>query len=132
MRAEARLLTEPGRIDGNDYGRLVPLAKALRADECPRGETVVYRALLKRILDRAYALAYGHAARYWARLGEISGSGVGLLLIDAEGRIRAWNRRLEEIYGLPRDEALGRLLREVFPLHTIRRIERELDAFGDG
>jgi hypothetical protein len=62
--AEDRLLAEPGRIDGNDYGRLVPLAKALRADECLRGETVVYRALLKGILDRAYARAYGHAARY--------------------------------------------------------------------
>ena len=60
----------------------------------------------------------------------LESSGVGLLLIDVEGRIRAWNRRLEEIYGLPREEALGKLLREVFPLHTIRRIERELDAVG--
>ena len=77
--AEARLLAEPGHIDGNDYGRLVPLAKALRADECQRGETVVYRALLKGILDRAYARAYGHAARYWARLGEIADSGINLL-----------------------------------------------------
>jgi hypothetical protein len=57
--AEDRLLAEPGRIDGNHYGSLVPLAKALRAHECPGGETVVYRALLKSILDRAYARAYG-------------------------------------------------------------------------
>jgi len=95
--AEARLLTEPGRIDGNDYGRLVPLAKALHADECPRGETVVYRALLKGILDRAYARAYGHAARYWARLAEIAGSGVGLLPLpsqeDFEAEIRARHGR---------------------------------------
>jgi len=62
----------------------------------------------------------------------LESSGVGLLLVDAEGRIRAWNRRLEEIYGLPREEALGRLLSEVFPLHTIRRIERELAAVGPG
>ena len=60
----------------------------------------------------------------------LESSGVGLLLIDAEARIRAWNRRLEEIYGLPREEALGRLLRDVFPLHSIRRIERELAAVG--
>ena len=46
-RFEDRLLAEPAGIDGNDYGRLVPLAKALREHECPRGETVVYRALLK-------------------------------------------------------------------------------------
>ena len=95
--AEARLLAEPGRIDGNDYGRLVPLAKALRADECPRGETVVFRALLKGILDRAYARAYGHAARYWARLGEIAGGGVGLLPLpsheDFEAEIRARHGR---------------------------------------
>jgi PAS domain S-box-containing protein len=60
----------------------------------------------------------------------LESSGVGLLLIDAEGHIRAWNRRLEEIYGLPREEALGKLLRDVFPLHSIRRIERELLAVG--
>ncbi len=95
--AEARLLDEPGRIDGNDYGRLVPLAKALRADECPRGETVVYRALLKGILDRAYARAYGHAARYWARLGEIADGGVSLLPLpsheDFEAEIRTRHGR---------------------------------------
>jgi hypothetical protein len=44
----------------------------------PRGETVVYRALLKSILDRAYVLAYGHAARYFARLAEIASGGVSL------------------------------------------------------
>jgi two-component system NtrC family sensor kinase len=60
----------------------------------------------------------------------LESSGVGLLLIDAEARIRAWNRRLEEIYGLPREETLGKLLREVLPLHSIRRIERELAAVG--
>ncbi len=95
--AEARLLAEPGRIDGNDYGRLVPLTKALRAQECRRGETVVYRALLKGILDRAYARAYGHAARYWARLGEIAGSGVSQLPLrsheDFEAEIRARHGR---------------------------------------
>jgi len=87
--AEARLLAEPGRIEGNDYGRLVPLAKALRDHECPRGETVVYRALLKGILERAYARAYGHAARYWTRLGEIAGSGVGLLPLPSHGDFEA-------------------------------------------
>jgi hypothetical protein len=95
--AEDRLVAEPGGIDGNDYGNLVPLAKALRTHECPRGETVVYRALLRGILDRAYARAYGHAARYWARLGEISGSGVSVLPLpshaDFEAEIRARHAR---------------------------------------
>ena len=77
--AEARLLTEPGRIDGTQYGSLVPLAKALRNHDCPRGETVIYRALLKGILDRAYARAYGHAARYWSRPKAIATGTTGLL-----------------------------------------------------
>ena len=95
--SEARLLAESGRIDGNLYGSLVPLAKALRAHECPHGETVVYRALLKGILDRAYARAYGHAARYWARLGEIAGCGISLLPLPSheefEAEIRARHGR---------------------------------------
>mgnify|MGYP001432829456 CR=1 FL=1 len=95
--AEARLLAEPARIDGNHYGRLVPLAKTLRAHECPRGETVVYRALLRGILDRAYVRAYGHAARYWARLVEIARSGGTLSPLpsheDFEAEIRARHGR---------------------------------------
>jgi len=95
--AEARLLAEPGRIDGSDYGRLVPLAKALRTYECPRGETAVYRALLKGILDQANARAYGHAARYWARLREIADSGAALLPLisheEFEAVIRARHGR---------------------------------------
>jgi tetratricopeptide (TPR) repeat protein len=92
--AEEKLLTNPGGIDGGAYGSLVPLAKALRNHDCPRGETVIYRALLNGILDRAYARAYGHAARYWARLREIANSGVDLLPLsppdafDAEIRAR--------------------------------------------
>lgn len=95
--AEARLMTEPGRIDGTQYGSLVPLAKALRSLNCPRGETVIYRALLKGILDRAYARAYGHAARYWSRLQEIAHGTNGLLPLSShdefEAEIRARHGR---------------------------------------
>lgn len=61
----------------------------MRAYECQRGETVVYRALLKGILDRAYARAYGHAARYWARLVEIAGSGISLLPLPSQEEFEA-------------------------------------------
>jgi len=81
--AETRLLAAPGHIDGNRYDILLPVAKALRAQDCQRGETVVYRALLKGILDRAYARAYGHAARYWSRLREIADGGVSLLPLQS-------------------------------------------------
>ena len=54
-------------------------------------------AFLTDYQDAAYARAYGHAARYWARLGEIAGSGVGLLPLpsheDFEAEIRARHGR---------------------------------------
>lgn len=77
--AESVLLAEPARIRGDDYGTLVPLAKTLRERKLWRAETVVYRALLTGILDRAYARAYSHGARYWTRLREIADMGVSLL-----------------------------------------------------
>lgn len=76
--AEARLLSDPGHVDGSHYASLVPLAKALCAHGRLRGETVVYRALSQAILERGYARAYAHAARYWARLVEIAASGASL------------------------------------------------------
>lgn len=45
--ADARLASDAGRIDGSRYESLVPPAKALRSHDCPRGETAVYRVLLK-------------------------------------------------------------------------------------
>jgi len=85
--AEARLLASPAQLDGNDYGRLATLAKAFRIHECTRGETVIYRALLNNILDRGIARAYGHAARYWTRLGEIAGSGESLLPLSSHDQL---------------------------------------------
>ena len=70
--AESALLASPGKIDGQEYPWLVPLAKALEAHECWAGATGVYRALLDAILNRAYARAYGHAFKYWERLGVIA------------------------------------------------------------
>ncbi|MCC7123121.1 MAG: hypothetical protein IT493_16330 [Gammaproteobacteria bacterium] len=49
----------------------------------------MYRALLTGILDRAYARTYRHAARYWTRLREIAGTGVGLLPLQPHGDFEA-------------------------------------------
>lgn len=87
--AEARMLAEPARIDGNNYPALVPLAKDFRAHECWLGETVVYRALLCGILERGYARAYGHGARYLARLREVANSGVGLMPLQSHEAFEA-------------------------------------------
>jgi hypothetical protein len=87
--AEARLLAEPGQIDGTQYDSLIPLAKALRNHDCPRGETVIYRALINGILERAYARAYGHAARYWSRLQQIANGNTGLLPLSSHDEFEA-------------------------------------------
>lgn len=76
--AESALLAAPGRINGQDYPWLVPLAKTLEDHACWAGATAVYRALLDAILNRAYARAYGHAFRYWQRLEAISERGANL------------------------------------------------------
>jgi hypothetical protein len=70
--AELALVEHADRINGNDYGQLVPLAESLDACGLLRGCTACYRALLLAILARAYARAYGHAARYFKKLGEIA------------------------------------------------------------
>jgi hypothetical protein len=106
--AEAVLLAGPARIDGDDYGVLLPLAKALRERELWRAETAVYRALLTAILDRAYARAYGHAARYWRRLREIADIGAGLLPLqphaDFEASIRTRHARKASFWAHVKDK----------------------------
>jgi hypothetical protein len=90
--AESRLLVDPAVIDGRNYPEMVPLAKSLRKLQCDRGETAVYRALLRAILERGYAKAYGHGARYLARLREIATDGLALSPLEPhavfEGEIR--------------------------------------------
>jgi PAS domain S-box-containing protein len=61
----------------------------------------------------------------------LESSGVGLLLVE-DGKILAWNRAVEGIYALPRDQAIGHPLGEVFPLHLVRAIEREVQAVSPG
>ncbi len=109
--AEAILLADPARIHGNDYGSLVPLARLLRERELWRAETAVYRALLTGILDRALARAYGHAARYWARLREIADTGVDLSPLgphtDFETMIKSRHPRKAAFWARVKDQRQG-------------------------
>lgn len=95
--AEAALLREPATINGRDHGTLVPLVNALeRRGLCP-GATVVYRALLVAILERACAPAYHHAAKYWDRLAALAPSCTGSKHLESPGefeaRIRTQHKR---------------------------------------
>ncbi len=87
--AEARLVGEPARLDGRNYGELVPLAKAFQAQDRPLGEVVVYRALLLSILERGHAPSYGHGARYLMRLRELASAVDGAVALHAHEAFEA-------------------------------------------
>lgn len=59
--------------DGRQYYMLPPIAQALE-HEYPVAATVIYRALIDDILARARSKAYGHAARYLAKLATLAGA----------------------------------------------------------
>lgn len=59
--------------DGRHYELLAPAAAALEADHAAAA-TILYRALLSDILVRAKAQAYGHGARYLAKLDALAGA----------------------------------------------------------
>lgn len=61
------VLEHRGGWEGRHYGVLAPAAEELEAAQ-PAAAAVLYRALIDDILLRARSTAYGHAARYLARL----------------------------------------------------------------
>jgi hypothetical protein len=73
------------------------MAEALLAQRCFRGASVLYRALLNSILERANSVAYGHAARYWWTLKEIDAACETLVPLgchaEYEATVRAKNPR---------------------------------------
>ncbi|MGA7673569.1 MAG: DUF6880 family protein [Rhizomicrobium sp.] len=65
--ASLLVLDNEERWDGRRYDTLLPAAEALEEPH-PVAATILYRALLDHILDQGRSQAYGHAARYFARL----------------------------------------------------------------
>jgi len=61
---------------GQHYGALVPAAEALEHDY-PAAATILYRVLIDNILEGGRSPAYGHAARYLAKLDALSMADVG-------------------------------------------------------
>jgi two-component system NtrC family sensor kinase len=57
---------------------------------------------------------------------------VGLFMLDEDQKIRTWNRALEKIYGLPRTEAIGRTLEDVFPADVVGRLKAMMPAGNTG
>jgi len=109
---QRRLPDEP--LTSEDRALLATLAAhAASAIEAAR--------LLAEVTRRAAEIERLHARQ--AKI--LESSAVGLLLLGEDGRIQEWNRALEAIYSLPREGAIGCRLAEVFPLHVVRRLERE-------
>ena len=65
------VLDRRGAWEGRHYDALLPAAEALEADH-PGAATLLLRALLDDILDRGRSPAYGHAARYLAKLDALA------------------------------------------------------------
>ncbi|MEP7271370.1 MAG: ATP-binding protein [Acidobacteriota bacterium] len=77
-----------------------------------------------------------HRAKELERLKEfneniIESINVGVMVINPHGRIVNWNSALEAMYGLRRDEAIGRRIIEVFDAGMIKAL-REMMARSDG
>jgi two-component system, NtrC family, sensor kinase len=69
-----------------------------------------------------------HRAKEMARLKEfneniIESINVGVMVINLRGRITNWNGALEEIYGIKRDQAIGRRMPEVFQAEILRALQ---------
>ncbi len=52
---------------------------------------------------------------------------VGVLAIDLEGTVEAWNTRMEQLFGVARNDAVGRPLSELLP----RELVQEIATRGD-
>lgn len=70
--AEEYVLKRAKYLDGDRYYSLVPIAEALYADERLIAATLVYRALLDSMLNRAQSRAYHHGADYLKALESMS------------------------------------------------------------
>ena len=56
---------------------------------------------------------------------------VGILAVDLDERIESWNAQMEVLYALPRAEALGRSLSEVFPPSFVDEFHRAKGEEGN-
>ncbi|MBV9300976.1 MAG: PAS domain S-box protein [Acidobacteriaceae bacterium] len=48
---------------------------------------------------------------------------VGILAADLDDRVESWNTQIEKLTGIPRDEAIGRQLSELFPAELCQKFD---------
>lgn len=70
--AETTVLRHDHELNGMFYSSLVPVAEHLTQSQRPVAASLIYRALLDSILDRAYSRAYRHGVRYLVALDTLA------------------------------------------------------------
>jgi PAS domain S-box-containing protein len=83
---------------------------------------------------RLYASLEQKASEY-ERLKEfneniVESINVGILAVDLEERVESWNAQMEVLYALPRAEALGRSISEIFPESFVEEFRRSKGEEG--
>jgi len=72
--ANAYLLDHHSEINGDSYSSLIDSAKSFESSGYPLASSLIWRALAKSILERAYSKAYPYAARYIKSLHSLAPS----------------------------------------------------------
>jgi hypothetical protein len=72
--AEEVIVERFEQLDGRNYVLLTSLVKTAKANGQLLAAALIWRALIEAILNRGYAKAYGHAARYLLELRAIAAS----------------------------------------------------------
>ncbi len=79
----------------------------------------IENASLYRSLERKMA-QYERLKEYSENI--VESINVGILAADLDDRVESWNSRIEELTGIPRDEAIGRRLEELFPADLVEQL----------
>lgn len=94
--AENYLLERADQLNGGFYASLLPLAVAMEDAERPVTATLIYRALLDSILQRAKSKTYHHGVRYLKKLDGLARSVTDWLGMEGH---RTYCQRLRQVHG---------------------------------
>jgi PAS domain S-box-containing protein len=108
----------------------------------PRDWTPGEIAIIQEVVERCWATIERRTAQEALRLSEersrsiIESAQDTFISIDANGRIRDWNRQAESVFGWPRAEVIGRFLHQTIIPQEHREAHlrgiRHLQATGEG
>ncbi len=70
--AERYLFRHGDAVDGYDYASLLWIAKRMEKQDRPLAATILYRALLDSILDRAKSTSYAQGVRYLKKMDQLA------------------------------------------------------------